>query len=103
MRADPKIEPETTPLAELREKYPPGSVKRVFVVSEERRLLGSLDIAALHEEKPPESRRRTARDFARDGDLYLLTYENVRTALARFEDKEIETLPVLEFAHRATR
>jgi CIC family chloride channel protein len=39
---------------------------------------------------------RTARDFARDGDVFLLTYENVRTALARFEEKEIETLPVLD-------
>ena len=25
-----------------------------------------------------------------------MRYENVRTALARFEDKEVETLPVLE-------
>ena len=30
-----------------------------------------------------------------DPDLYLLPFENVRTALARFEEKEVETLPVL--------
>jgi CIC family chloride channel protein len=97
MREDAKIEPETTPLVELREKYPPGSVKRVFVVTEAGDYVGSLDIAALHEEKQPEIlATRTARDFAKDPDLYLLTYENVRTALARFEDKENETLPVLE-------
>jgi CIC family chloride channel protein len=97
MRADPKTEPETAPLAELREKYPPGSVKRVFVVSQAGDYLGALDMAALHEEKQPEAlASRTARDFAKGADLYLLPYENVRTALARFEDKEIETLPVLE-------
>jgi len=96
MRADPKTEPATTPLAELREKYPPGSVKRVFVVSEEGDFMGALDVAALHDEKPAETAARTARDFARDADLHLLPYENVRTALGRFEDKEVETLPVLE-------
>jgi len=94
MREDAKIEPETTPLTELREKYPPGSVKRVFVVSEAGDYHGSLDVAALHDEK--QDAPKTARDFAKDGDLFLLPYENVRTALARFEDKEAETLPVLE-------
>lgn len=96
MRADPKIEPATTPLAELREKYPPGSIRRVFVVSEEGDFIGSLDMTAIHEEKASETTASTARDFARDADLHLLPYENVRTALARFEEKEIETLPVLE-------
>jgi CIC family chloride channel protein len=97
MREDPKTEPETTPLSELREKYPPGSVTRVFVLSEEGGYLGSLDVAALHEERQPDTvAARTARDFARDGDVFLLGYENVRTALARFEDREIETLPVLD-------
>ena len=98
MRADPKTELETTPLAELREKYPPGSVKRVFVVSEVGDYLGALDVAALHEESPADAAQRAARDFARDAELHLLPYENVRTALARFEDKEAETLPVLESA-----
>lgn len=96
MRADPKTEPAATPLAELRAKYPPGSVQRVFVVSEEGDFMGSLDVAALHDEKRAETPASTARDFARDADLYLLPYENVRTALARFEEKESETLPVLE-------
>lgn len=96
MRADPITVPETAPLAELREKFPPGSAKGVFVVSADRDYVGALDIAALHAEKPADLETRTARDFARDGDAYLLTYENVRTALTRFEQKEHETLPVLE-------
>jgi CIC family chloride channel protein len=94
MRADPKTEPATTPLTDLREKYPPGSAKRVFVVSDSGDYLGALDVAALHEDKAETT--RTARDFARDPDLHLLPYENVRTALARFEEKEVEALPVLE-------
>ncbi|CAN5401201.1 chloride channel protein [soil metagenome] len=95
MRADPKTVLETTPLGELREKFPPGSAKRVFVVSESGAYIGALDIAALREEKPPDLDTRMARDVAKDGDTYLLAYENVRTALTRFEEKEHETLPVL--------
>jgi CIC family chloride channel protein len=96
MRADPKTVGEATPLAELRERFPPGGIRRVFVLSEAGDYVGALDVAALHEETPADGETRTARDFARGDDLYLLPYENVRTALARFEDKEIETLPVLE-------
>lgn len=96
MRADAKTVSETTPLAELREKFPPGAVKRVFVVSDTGDFVGSLDVAALHQEKPSDLAARTARDVATHGDLFLLTYENVRTALARFEEQEVESLAVLE-------
>lgn len=99
MRTDAKTVPETTPLKELVEQFPPGSAKSVFVVAEDGSHVGMLDVAALHEEKQPEVlASRTARDFARDGELYLLPYENVRTALSRFEDKEVEALPVIESA-----
>ncbi|WP_428661034.1 chloride channel protein [Reyranella sp.] len=96
MRTDAKTVPETTPLAELRERFPPGSTKRAFVVSESGEYAGSLDVAALYDEMPSDLATQTARNFAKEGDLYLLSYENVRTALARFEDKEVESLPVLE-------
>lgn len=97
MRSDPATVADSTPVRELRDQYPPGSVKRAFVVSERDGYVGALDIAALHQEVQPDVlATRTARDFARDGDLALLPYENVRTALSRFEDKELETLPVLE-------
>ncbi|MBN9536680.1 MAG: chloride channel protein, partial [Alphaproteobacteria bacterium] len=45
-----------------------------------------------------EVESRTAGDFAVDGDLFLLPSDNVRSALARFEEKELETLPVLASA-----
>jgi CIC family chloride channel protein len=96
MRADPKIVAESMPLEEVREKYPPGSTKGVFVVSEAGGFVGMLDIAAIHDaEKVEEPDNRIAGDFATGGDLFLLPFENVRSALSRFEDKEVETLPVL--------
>ncbi len=96
MRADPKLVQEMTPLDEIREKYPPGSAKRVFVVSEAGAFVGMLDVAAIHDaEKGEAADHRNASDFATDPDLFLLPFENVRTALARFEEKEVEVLPVL--------
>jgi CIC family chloride channel protein len=97
MRTDPKVVLDTTPLRELREKFPPGSAKHVFVVSESGAFVGTLDMAAIHDEKQDEALdSRFAREFATHGDLYLLPYENVRTALARFEEKEVEILPVVD-------
>jgi CIC family chloride channel protein len=37
----------------------------------------------------------TARDVAKSPDVFLLPSENVRTALVRFEDRLVESLPVL--------
>jgi CIC family chloride channel protein len=97
MRTDPKVVLDTTPLRELREKFPPGSAKHVFVVSEHGAFVGTLDMAAIHDEKQDEALdSRFAREFAAHGDLYLLPYENVRTALARFEETEVEILPVVD-------
>ncbi len=97
MRLDVKVVPETTTVRELREKYPVGAAQKVFVVSGEGAYIGALDTAVIHDvtqDAAVDSKR--ARDFATDGDLYLLPYENVRTALTRFEEKETETLPVLD-------
>lgn len=97
MRADPKVVPEGMPLKELREKYPPGTDKRVFVASDKGAYIGALDMAAVHDAKlGPSIDGKFARDFATGGDVFLLPYENVRTALSRFEEKEVETLPVLD-------
>src|SRR5260221_6126532 len=90
-RTDTKVVLDTTPLRELREKYPPGSAKHVFVVSESGNYMGALDMAALHDQQQDELLdSRFAREFAAHGDVFLLPYENVRTALSRFEEKEVE-------------
>src|SRR5262249_6865952 len=73
-----------------------GSGKTVFVVSDTGAFLGTLDLAAVHEAAKGEGPdRRVAGDFAVNPDLFLLPFENVRTALGRFEEREVETLPVL--------
>lgn len=100
MRTDAMVVPEATTVRALREKYPAGSARKVFVVSEEGAYVGALDIAVIHEVTEDEVQdSKTARDFASGADLFLLPYENVRSALTRFEEKEIETLPVLDTAH----
>jgi CIC family chloride channel protein len=97
MRADPKVVQEGMSLREVRAKYPPGAAKRVFVVSKEGTFLGQLDMAEIHDVKQNEALDgKFARDFAAQDDLYLLAYENVRTAITRFEEKEVESLPVLD-------
>ncbi len=97
MRTDPKVVLDTTPQRELREKFPPGSAKHVFVVSETGKLVGTLDMAAIHDQSQDEALdSRFAREFATHGDFFLLPYENVRSALSRFEEKEVEILPVVD-------
>jgi CIC family chloride channel protein len=96
MRADPKIVQEGMSVREIRVKYPPGSAKRVFVVGKDGVFLGQLDIGAVHEVEEEAFDGKFARDFAIHDDLYLLAYENVRTAITRFEEKEVEALAVLD-------
>jgi len=97
MRTDTKVVLDTTPLRELREKFPPGSAQHVFVVSEGGAFVGTLNVAAVHDEQQDEVLdSRYAREFATHGDLVLEPYENVRTALSRFEEKEIEIMPVVD-------
>ncbi|MBS0539132.1 MAG: chloride channel protein [Proteobacteria bacterium] len=96
MRADPKLVQEGMSVREVRAKFPSGTAKRVFVVGEGGVFLGQLDLS-IHEAKHDEVLdTKFARDFAINDDLYLLAYENVRTALTRFEEKEVEALPVLD-------
>jgi chloride channel protein, CIC family len=96
MRLDVKVVPETTTVRELREKYPVGAAQRVFVVGEGGAYVGALDTAVIHDVTQDGALdSKHAGDFVHDADLFLLPYENVRTALLRFEEQEIETLPVL--------
>lgn len=96
MRADPKLVQEGMSVREVRAKYPPGTAKRVFVVGADGVFLGQLDLA-IHDARQDEFLdTKFARNFTINADLYLLAYENVRTALTRFEDKEVEALPVLD-------
>ena len=99
MRSDPKIVPAGMPLGEIREKYPLGGAKRVFVVQPDGRYFGALDIADLHDKKRDAVLGSlTAADIAKGGDAFLLPGQNVRVALQKFEESQIESLPVLNTA-----
>ena len=94
MRADPKLVAADTTLASVRAKYPLGGAKRVFVVGPAGDYIGAIDIAALHDRKADDE-QVIAAAVARDGDVFLLSGQNVRKALALFEESLCESLPVL--------
>ena len=96
MRRDVALARAETTLAALREAYPTGSAKQVFVVDEGGRLLGKIDIPELHGEGL-DGKAETARaaDLVREASAYLLPRENVRTALDRFRTAASEALPVV--------
>lgn len=96
MRSDPKLVDADMPLRPLREKYPLGSAKRVFVVEHGNEYVGALDMTAVHDSKHDAVLdNTTARSLASNAGVFLLPGENVRTALLRFEEKQVESLPVL--------
>lgn len=96
MRSDPKLVASNMSLADLRAKYPPGSAKRVFVVAPDGHYAGWVDMAAVHDAQFDDVVDAAAvADIVGSASVYLLPSENVRTALARFEQSQSETLPVL--------
>jgi len=95
MRSDPRIVEGTTPLGLLRDSYPLGSAKVLFVVDQDR-FIGTIDVPRLHDAlADPQS---CARDVAAGGENFLLPRQNVRNALTLFNSAQVETLPVLATA-----
>ena len=96
MRSDPKLVPAAMSLRAVREKYTLGSAKRVFVVQRENEFVGALDMLAVHDTKQDHLLDAlTARDLVVATESFLLPSENVRTALVRFEELQVEALPVI--------
>ncbi|HWA30894.1 MAG TPA: chloride channel protein [Rhizomicrobium sp.] len=96
MRNDPKIVRSDMSLRALRSKYPPGAIKSVYAVDPEGRYVGVVDMLAVHDPQIDEAVDFTVvADLVADKAVYLLPSENVRTALARFEETQTEALPVL--------
>ena len=96
MRADPKIVRCDLGLRALRDKYPIGSAKRVFVTDREGFYAGSLDMAEAHDPQADDViDAGVVADLVEQSGVYLLPGENVRAALARFEESQAESLPVL--------
>lgn len=96
MRSDPAIVPSSMPLVDLREKYPPGTAKRVFAAAPDGHYAGWVDMALVHDPQLDEAvEAGVVADLVRQRENYLLPSESVRTALARFDEAQTETLPVL--------
>jgi CIC family chloride channel protein len=96
MRSDPKTVRSDMSLRALRAKYPPGAIKSVYAVDPDGRYVGVIDMLAVHDPLIDDVVDFTVvADLAAMKSVYLLPSENVRTALARFEQTQTEALPVL--------
>jgi CIC family chloride channel protein len=95
MRSDPKCIEASTTVATLRDEYPMGSAKRFFVTDENERYLGSFDIDALHDGRIENPDAATIGELAQHGTRFLLPGDNVKTALSRFDEWQVEALPVI--------
>lgn len=96
MRSDPKLVSANMPLKAVREKYPIGSAKRLFVVQRENEYVGAIDLIAVHDAiHDQELDTLCAGDLAAGGEFFLLPRQNVKTALVRFDEQQLESLPVL--------
>jgi CIC family chloride channel protein len=96
MRSDPQVVPTGIGLKDLRAKYPPGTAKRVYAVAPDGHYAGWVDMAVVNDPQLNEAiDAGVVADLVRDRDGFLLPSENVRTALARFDEAQTEALPVL--------
>ncbi|MBV9694764.1 MAG: chloride channel protein [Alphaproteobacteria bacterium] len=96
MRSDPKVVVNNMGLRSLRHLIPPGAAKRIYVVDQQGAYVGAIDVARLHDPEIADAIDvLVAVDLTQDRDLFLLPGDNVRTALRRFEELQLETLPVL--------
>jgi CIC family chloride channel protein len=99
MRRDVHTAPEDLPLAEFRRRFPLGGPKRVFLVDANGHYAGLVATSDAHGADLDEQLDSlTARDLRHGETQFLLPPQNVRTALARFVNAELETLPVLASA-----
>ena len=97
MRREAKTVPQTTPLAALREMMPLGSAAQVFVVDDEGRYLGAVDVAAAHDRELDDAVSLiVAAEMTHGKDWVLTKSDSIRAALARFDMAEASSLPVVE-------
>lgn len=96
MRTDAGTVGVGVPLLHLREMVPLGSRTRVFALDGQGRYAGVIDVAVIHDADLDDAAAGlVAGDLAEAADRFLLPSQNVRTALGRFADAEMEALPVV--------
>ena len=94
MRRDAHCVSAVTPLAELRHKFPLGGTKRFFLTDEKGGYAGLVNTADLYD---PDLNLQggTAMALRKGETQFLLPQQNIRVALDRFVNAELEVLPVL--------
>ena len=96
MRRDAPTLPASTPVKELKRRYPLGSAQRVVLLDDQERYAGLVAVAEAHQ--AGEDDLRTAAELARFTDAMLLPAMNVKQALGAFDSAEAETLVVVDDA-----
>lgn len=90
------INPKLT-LAEFRKQIPLGSVKRVFVVDDNKHYKGVIDvISAYNHDLDKDADNIKVGDLAIDQDKFLLPHYDIKIILERFSEFQTEELPVLK-------
>jgi chloride channel protein, CIC family len=99
MRRDVHTVSEDLPLADLRRQFPLGGTKRVFLLDKDGNYAGLVITADAHNPDLDERYADMKAGDLRQGQTqFLLPHENVRVALDRFVNAEMEALPVLASA-----
>ncbi len=97
MDRGPRTVPPNMPLAAFRKAFPLGAATRVFVVDEEGRYLGLIDVAGAHDRDLDDAETLlVVGEMIQGRDVALTVGDSIRTALSRFESAEIDLLPVVE-------
>jgi CIC family chloride channel protein len=96
MRADPQVLSQRVTLGAVRDKFPLGSAKRIFVVDDKEQFVGILDLDQVYDAKQDNQLgTKTAGALVAAADAYLLPFQNIRSALIQFEERQVESLPVI--------
>jgi chloride channel protein, CIC family len=95
MRRDPAVIAAGLSLDDLRRRFPPGSIKQVFVVDDDGRLCGVIDPARVSEPASADG-GKTVQDLVATPASFLLPGDDLRIALDRFSQAAEDTLPVID-------
>ena len=96
MRADPNSVSQRVTLRAVRARFPLGSAKRIFVLDDKEQFVGTLDLDEVYDSKQDNVLdTKLAGSLVAAADAYLLPFQNIRSALIQFEERQIEMLPVI--------
>ena len=94
MRRDPPSAPASTPLKELRRRFPLGSHQWLVLLDDQDRYAGMAALAEAYAADADEA--RPASELARFADCVLMPAMNIKQAMALFDRVEAEALAVVD-------